>query len=744
MNNHPIIKTLICALFLIFVLPSAAFSQINTNTFQQSDSEPAFEITNTITFSKNDFYVSTYKGYDTIILPEYDSLNVLGEPMLPKIQLYVALQEGMKATSVHISHVEKQLLPGEFNVLPAQHPLLVGTSFKDEEFIEPNPQVYSSTEPYPSSIVEFQGQTDLAGQGMAVLTLCPIQYIPLEKQVFLLTSLEVIIQGVPGYRCGDYLPASCTDTQKEKYQTRIEQLVINPEEVSLHTDPQGTPLSSSIPPGGPFNHVIITTNSYESYWAPLVEWHTKRGLRDTVVTTDYIYSNYDGSFNQERIRNFIIDAHEQWSTEYFLLAGEHYMVPFEYRTLVSDKNTPSDQYYSDYDDDWDHEVYVGRVTTDTVGQISDFISKVLNYERNPPMTGYLLDALFIGMDTDEYTHYENLKESVASNYMPQRFTVTKVYDSDDSYHLGDTLNALNSGQHLVNHADHGYYDYMGTGDYWHQWGMNNNHVDYLHNDGELSIVTSFACLSNGMDVSDSISEHFVVHNPNQAGLAFTGNTRVGFYTQGNPLSHSGLLDLYWWKALFYSNQYILGETIIKAKDFFNHDAAIDKHCEWTFNLLGEPAMPIWTDTPIELLVTHPETLPIGTSSFDVHVEDDNNTNMHLAYVCLWKGEEVYLTGYTDTEGNIIFELSPDSPGTMYVTVTIPRFTNNFPNCLPYEGIATVEEGGIPGDIDGDGDVDTADLLALLAAWGNPGGPADINGDGIVNTEDLLILLGNWG
>ena len=52
--------------------------------------------------------------------------------------------------------------------------------------------------------------------------------------------------------------------------------------------------------------------------------------------------------------------------------------------------------------------------------------------------------------------------------------------------------------------------------------------------------------------------------------------------------------------------------------------------------------------------------------------------------------------------------------------------------------------GCPGDIDGDGVVDTEDLLALLAAWGEAGGPADINKDGIVNTADLLLLLAAWG
>jgi hypothetical protein len=54
-------------------------------------------------------------------------------------------------------------------------------------------------------------------------------------------------------------------------------------------------------------------------------------------------------------------------------------------------------------------------------------------------------------------------------------------------------------------------------------------------------------------------------------------------------------------------------------------------------------------------------------------------------------------------------------------------------CVPYDA-----------DINNDGVVDVQDLLALLAAWGDPGGAADINGDGVVDVQDLLILLASWG
>ena len=55
------------------------------------------------------------------------------------------------------------------------------------------------------------------------------------------------------------------------------------------------------------------------------------------------------------------------------------------------------------------------------------------------------------------------------------------------------------------------------------------------------------------------------------------------------------------------------------------------------------------------------------------------------------------------------------------------------------------DGENPADINGDGVVNTEDLLMLLGAWGPcPGCPEDINDDDVVDTADLLLLLGNWG
>ncbi len=50
----------------------------------------------------------------------------------------------------------------------------------------------------------------------------------------------------------------------------------------------------------------------------------------------------------------------------------------------------------------------------------------------------------------------------------------------------------------------------------------------------------------------------------------------------------------------------------------------------------------------------------------------------------------------------------------------------------------------PSDIDGNGSVGIGDLLAILSAWGNPGGPEDLDESGNVDFGDILVVLGDWG
>jgi hypothetical protein len=86
---------------------------------------------------------------------------------------------------------------------------------------------------------------------------------------------------------------------------------------------------------------------------------------------------------------------------------------------------------------------------------------------------------------------------------------------------------------------------------------------------------------------------------------------------------------------------------------------------------------------------------------------------------------------TDLDGNDRFVDDPDTVDTGFGDPPIVDM-----------GAYEYQVETCPADFDDDGDVDTADLLFLLGAWGTPDG--DVDGDGDTDTADLLALLAAWG
>jgi hypothetical protein len=684
----------------------------------------AAETTVSLSFEEYQFLFDTLQGFNRIRLIDGAEDIRPGEPALPVQHILVAIPAGHEATGVQVRALGTRELAGRYDVFPGQPPRRLDGS-PPPKFVEPLDEIYTSSAPYPGQLARLAGQTDLAGQQMAAVTVSPLQYVPAEGRLILHRTMNITVQTRPG-RSSRETFATFMEKHRRHYRDMITSMVINPENIIL--DPPMTSPSKSLP-AGDFDHVNITSSSFAPAFDDLVEWHNKRGLRDTVVTTTYIYANYSGADNPEKIRNFIIDARGTWGTMYFLIGGESGTVPFKYRTYY-DENTPSDHYYSDYDDDWTCEVFVGRLSASTITQFGNAIDKILHYEKTPPTSGYPQDALLIGMDLDPSTQGQDLKETI-DGYIPSGWNVTKVYDSHGGNHKTNAINALNAGQNLVNHADHCNSTVIGTGSVNHGWGIYNSDVDALTNNGQPSNVVSLGCWPNDMTYNDGISEHFVVYNANQAGVSFTGNTRSGWGYVGYPESLSGQLDRDWWRGLFNSGQYLLGHALAWSQHQFSTgggDASLKQHCEWTFSLLGDPAMPLWTANPAALTATHPATLPVGSSSFQVHVESGGSP-VSTALVCLWKQGEVYLTNTTNSSGDVTFTPDPSSAGTLLVTVTKRNY-------LPHESDAEVIPGGPPPAVTDLGIALSRDDVVLT--WSPPGSKAVVRYVVYRNTDPDFI------
>ena len=72
-------------------------------------------------------------------------------------------------------------------------------------------------------------------------------------------------------------------------------------------------------------------------------------------------------------------------------------------------------------------------------------------------------------------------------------------------------------------------------------------------------------------------------------------------------------------------------------------------------------------------------------------------------------------------------------------------TNDCGPVVSAAAFLSIRAPGCPADLDGDGQVDAADLAILLGGWGSSGASAgDLDGSGSVGGSDLALLLGAWG
>ena len=726
-------KYMLAMSFLVIIallLPMVSLAQPST---QGIDYVKRF----TVAFSTDDLQFSSFQEYDIITISDGFIYGDIGEPGLPGLAVRVALPHDMKVTDVHLLSFTTEEIPGTYALLPMQPPHTLAQSDLDSVFVSPNSLIYQSSNDLPSSVVSYGYQTDLVGQPICEVNIFPVHYLPKNQCLTLYTSVTFELIGTKGYHCGDYLPRE--SKRYDELSSTLQEMVINPEDVQLQTTDE--PQTMGVEPGE-YDYVIITQSSWMDDFQPLADWKTKKGVPAIVVDRDWIYSEYSGS-NQQKIRAFVHDAYYTWNAHNFLLGGDTNVIPY-YSKYVAGYSVPTDTYYADFDDDWTVEVNVGRAPVRVTGEwgIETFIDKIISYETNPPMTGYATTAFFMGFDLYNYGSNEgqSCKEYIKNHYLPGDWTYEREYDSESGGHKSDVLTYLNEGYHLVNHIDHAGDNFMGTGYTNHYQGIDTADAKSRSNGDRQSILYSIGCHACEYTVYECIAEGFV-RNPNGGGIAFIGNSHYGWYSPYYGNYYSLRFDRYFFRSLFDQNHYILGECFSDHKNDVSLSDDTYKFIFTALNLMGDPELPLWTENPQTLSVTHPETLPLGQSVVIVEVTD-GDTPVIDATVCLWKDDEVYLVDQTSANGIALFLVDPSTEGALSVTVTKHNY-------LTYQGEINII-ASIPGDINSDGVVDQSDLGILLAAWDSRPGDqhwnpdADLDGDDWVNQSDLGILLSHWG
>ena len=670
----------------------------------------ADEIIQSVDFTTDDLIFSSSQGFDIIYLKDGDVTNQVGEPQIPVRVMQLTLPPGSKVEQVVVIKSESQILPHDYLLFPVQPPQVLSLMSQSIAFVQPKPKAYSLAGEYPGKLAEYSESGFLGGYELAGICIYPVQYVPAQKKIKFYTHIEFKIR----YSSTGENPLPVrmrSQTVKAVYENLIRKVTLNPKPAALSMNGEKTPSSLLSPED--YEYVVITDTTFVATFQPLADWKTQKGVPTKIVTTGWIYAHYSGYDNAEKVRNFIKDAYQNWGTVWVLLGGDTNLVPArivwamdsEAGYYPDENDIRGDLYFSDLDGTWDAngnhtygevddsvdmypEVFVGRAACSTVSKAQAWVNKLLTYEISPP-TDYQTDMLFCAqiLWSNPYTNSGLAKDLIDELYVPSRFDpITKLYEALGNESKATVLAAMNAGQNIINHDGHANSSVMGAGTGY----LYISDMDALTNNPRNSILFSIGCWPAAFDY-DCIAEHFV-NNPNGGGVAFIGNSRYGWGSPGNPeYGYSDRYDREFFGALFARDLYHIGAAVADMKTRFIPRAQqenVYRWCMYEINLLGEPEMPIWTDTPAYLSLEYPDTVPEGTSFFRVTVFKTSGDMAPIAgaLVCLMKPGEVYLRGFTDAEGQIDFNISPSSAGEIYLTATAHNF-------IPYQDSVRVTSGG---------------------------------------------------
>jgi len=730
-------------------------------------------------------------GYDSVSLPgTHKFAERPGIPLLPVKTAKILIPDGVDLQEIRVITGARLTLPGIYNLEYSKTPVHMGSKQKVED--RPDPAVYGSDKPFPGKLFDQVSIQFKRGFKILILNLYPVQYIPLKGEVSYFESFKVIVEtavskaasGKRGVRKGDI--------------ELIKKEVDNPSAAATYAvldgaSPGTSRLSERLQN---YEYVIITSDALSASFQQLANHKISRGISATVVSTAWIYANYSGirpdggSDDQTRIRNFIIDAFNNWGVEYVLLGGDDEIIPHRgvYGYVASippeaDNDIPADLYYGCLDGTWDNdadgiygesndgvgggevdllaEVYVGRATVDTTTEADNFINKTIAYELSTPSNS----AVMVGTQLDSYpTWGGDYKDDVAA-YFPSGWSITTLYDRDGTCNNAAVVNALNSNQNAVfnhmGHGNNGSFMYISRSDVD---GLTNTTYFYLYDQACYTASFDNRLTSSGSydPAGDSIAEHFVENDT--GAFAYIGNSRYGWYVQGSTNGASQQFDQEFFDGIHNEGIVNLGKTVADAKEDLVGtlgSTGANRYCYFEINLLGDPETQVGEAESTKGSILHfSESLHDSTVSrmrnmgYDVTESTDpsdlTRTNLG-SYDVLWIGYSTSPSFYASQNGEIRSWVSEDGGGLIVeqpdyagaVTVFPPGFevditSNSQPTT--YEGCIANSSHPITqglSDTHLSGNFDQVEDADIGSQW-------DILARDCDATSQIVLLAGNYG
>lgn len=588
-------------------------------------------------FVKDDF--GDVRISTSCLVAGYDSEYSL--PGLPFVSVNVGIPNGVKYKGLS-ENFTKQLLYD--NIIVASNPVPMVTDDK-EKLVQNTRPVYPHAV-YPVENVRYLGADEIEGNTILRFLVCPFEYNVRKKELYLINNMSLTIM----------LENSLSLIQEKEYMESK-----NMEDIMLSqiVNPNDFGSKKAIMKGFGFEYelnprvhitekyLIVTSKALAPNFEELARWKTRKGIKSRIVAVEDIIALYPSMDAPLAIKTYLNEQFKNDKLKYVLLGGDDTIVPIRkcYGKVIGSKKVyeeriPTDLYYACFDKcfSWDangNDIYgelsdsismfpsiiVTRAPVRTNDDVDVFVNKILGYEKAPSANGWDKNILMAGAKLfDPTTNMEATKsdaeykgERIYESYIAPYWDGKRYrfYDTNTDFFNGANYNLTYSNFQTQLSKGYTFVDMISHGDFF-CWAMETGSRAYFDSDVDklknkkYTIITTTSCLTNAFDSSygdPCLSESFI-RNPQSGVVAYLGCSRYGWDYVGVDLGASSKYDALFYQNLF-SDKFVnkkFGEIVAATKSSLINQCklGVDNSCRWVqygLNPIGDPEMPIYTDTP---------------------------------------------------------------------------------------------------------------------------------------------------
>jgi hypothetical protein len=489
------------------------------------------------------------KSWVRLQLPNTESPSAPGTPNIPAISSMFAIPDG--ATPVVTSRVTSSFVAGGVQLFPAQDQpadqgpggLTPKPNFGAGDFLaEPfkvNAAAYRSRATTPGVRGKALGQArDLNIGG---LTIPLAQYSPGKRQVRFITGVDIQVKFTGGSTFSPELASPWEAAQRRLVAGLVNREAIKPS-LAFVLRRCGEEM------------MVITNPSTRAQADTFASARRAAGLRVSVFETGAGSTQIGTTATQ--IQTAIrarLNSLNCIRPSYVTIIGDDELVP---TFTTGPGGIPSDNPYSTKNDtDELPDVAVGRILGDGPTQLSNAITKIVNYETTAPTANGMLNKAAIAaqfQDTDEAGEvndgredrtFVQFAETARNGLVGRGVAVDRIYEDNpttnplqfnDGTNLpaalkkpsfawdgdgADVSAAWNQGRFMIVHRDHGWSD--GWGDPF----FTTTEVDALTNGDRLPVVLSINCASAQYDTDETSFTQNALVKANGGAVGVFGDTR---------------------------------------------------------------------------------------------------------------------------------------------------------------------------------------------------------------------------